>query len=264
MAKAKRILALADFHCGHRAGLTPPAWQWPTDKGATEYYQRWGTVQRDVWKWYAQTLRDIGKVDICVFAGDAVDGLGSRSGGAEQITLDMQKQVDMAIKCLRQAQAASYRMVYGTAYHTGDATDFEAMVADALSAEIQGHDFFNVNGCIFDVKHHIGNTTVMHGTANIGKQKQANDEWYLEHELQPKSNVLIRAHVHKYRAIDESELVGMTLPALQGFGSKYGVRRCSNVVQIGMILFTIDQHGGYTWQKYLANLKTQRVDIPKL
>ena len=71
-----RLLALGDYHCGHRVGLTPPGWDAP------ETHKAFYSFRRMAWDWYADTCRKIGPVDLALINGDLVDGPGKKSGGA--------------------------------------------------------------------------------------------------------------------------------------------------------------------------------------
>ena len=130
MAKQKRLVVISDLHCGHAVGLTPPAWQWAVDGDTTEHRAKFGRVQREVWDWYSQTIGSLRPIDILAVNGDAIDGTGVRSGGTELLTTDRQVQTDMAVKSIQEASAKTIVMTYGTAYHTGDAEDWEDRVAE--------------------------------------------------------------------------------------------------------------------------------------
>ena len=123
----KRVVAIADLHCGHRSGLTPPAWQWARDTGyrATD---KFGILQHEMWQWYVSALTPLRPIDLLIVVGDAVDGKGSRSGGTELITSDRNVQVDMAAKCIKLARADRYAMVRGTGYHVGQDDDWEDQI----------------------------------------------------------------------------------------------------------------------------------------
>jgi len=46
----KRVVVLADLHCGHRAGLTPPEWHWHTENS---FQSKWAAQQIETWNYYA-------------------------------------------------------------------------------------------------------------------------------------------------------------------------------------------------------------------
>jgi hypothetical protein len=57
--------------------------------------------------------------------------------------------------------------------------------------------------------------------------------------------------------------LGMTTPALQGFGSRYGARRCTGLVDFGFVTFQVNK-GTYTWQPIIAKLEEQKAPMIKL
>jgi len=47
---AKRMLVMADLHCGHLTGLTPPRWQSePAKSGSRTKRDKMSVVQREGW-----------------------------------------------------------------------------------------------------------------------------------------------------------------------------------------------------------------------
>jgi hypothetical protein len=108
----KRIVVAADFHCGNRVGLTPPAWQDSPETGP-EYFRKFAKFQREVWNYYASELAALQPVDYFFFIGDAVDGKNERSGGTELINTDRIAQAEMAAACINEAHAREVYMVFG-------------------------------------------------------------------------------------------------------------------------------------------------------
>ena len=237
----KRIILAADFHCGNRVGLTPPAWQDSPELGPTAF-RKFAKFQREVWSFYSSTLQDLKPIDYFFFLGDAVDGKNERSGGTELITADRKVQADMAATCIREAEAKKVYMVYGTPYHSGVEEDWEDIVAEQVGAEISGREWVEVEDFMFDLAHFVGSSAVPHtrGTA-LSRDMLWNLIWSVD-DGQPLADLVVRAHVHYYRYIEEDGRAGMILPALQGYGSKFGVRRCRGKINIGFV--SVDVHEG--------------------
>lgn len=254
----KRVVAMGDFHCGHFAGLTPPAWQYNPRLGP-DYLQRRGALQRECWNWYERTLKSIFPIDVAISNGDLVDGKGSRSGATELITADMLQQADMAATCIETTKAKKRICTYGTTYHaTADGEDIEAIAADRAGASIGGHEWLDVNGLIFDCKHKIGASQVPHGRHTATARERLWNQIWAEQDGAPKSDVIIRSHVHYYAFNGDSDYLAMTLPALQGFGSKFGVRQCSGLVHFGFVHFDVQDDGSYTWSPHILKIKSVR------
>ena len=243
----KNILVIADTHCGHLCGLTPRKYD-PTVKAdgvKREAYK----ARRKCWKWYKNIVSNI-KPDILIFNGDAIDGQGTKTHGREHITTDISEQLDMAEAIVAEAGASLVYMTYGTGYHTGDDVDWEKELANRLNAVIDGHLFLDIEGVVLDVKHHIGSSQVPHGRATaVMRDKLWSDLWTIRQNRR-KCDILMRSHAHYFTAVVSSDGVMMVTPSLQLPGSIFGIRRCSGIVDFGLIHITID-NGEYTWAPHL-------------
>jgi hypothetical protein len=258
----KRIVAMADFHCGHRVGLTPPGWQYSADSGP-KAYRKYAKFQKGMWDYYSKELAALQPIDCLFIVGDCVDGPGLRTGGTEQLTRDRNDQVDMAAACIAEAKAKKVYMIYGTAYHTGGEEDWEDIIADKIGAEIAGHEWVTVGKAIFDLKHHIGGSAIPHGRYTaLAREALWNLVWARD-KRQPDADVIIRAHVHYHVYLGDAHKIGIILPGLQGYGSKYGVRRCSGTVDIGFISGTIGDNGGFDWRSHILDTALLQIEPKK-
>ncbi len=249
----KRVVAMADTHCGHTAGLTPPPWHNSAPLSERDLIQR-----AEMWQWYVDTLADLKPIDVLFFLGDAVDGKGERSGGTEQITTDRIVQAEMAAKCIEEVGAKETVMLYGTPYHTGVDEDWEQVVAKELGVEIHGWFSAEINGVKFDLLHKLGGSKIpyLRYTA-VAREMALNVDWAKD-LLRPLANFVLRAHVHYCRWAGEPGHEGIILPALQGYGSKYGIRQCGGRIDIGLCYFDISKEER-TW-----HLKRFAADILKI
>ena len=252
----KRLVAMGDLHCGSWCGLSPIPWQYHAGIGP-EYMQLRGALQRETWGWYERQMAALQPIDVLVVNGDMIDGKGGRSGGTELITADLRAQAEMAAACIRVAKAKKIICTFGTSYHvSADGEDIEAQVADMVGASIGGHEWVDVNGCVFDIKHKVGSSQVPHGRyTSIAKENLWNVFWR-EYEGQPRANVFLRSHVHAFNYCGNGTFLGITLPALQGFGSKFGERQCSGVIDYGFAHFDIDDNGNYSWKSHLLKIRS--------
>lgn len=255
----KNIIIISDLHCGHRSGLTPPDWQLPCNVENKEI-SKFGKIQKLTWDWFSEEIRKIGKTDLLIINGDSIEGKGSKSKGTELLGSDMLKQCDMAEKVIGSIKAKKIFMTYGTPYHTGDGEDFEDVIARRVKAEISDHHFIDVNGVIFDIKHKVGSSSVPHGRHTpIAREALWNDLWSLSENSQPNSDIIIRSHVHYFSYCGSDRKLAITTPALQSFGSKFGARQCSGVVNIGFIQFKIHDNGDYEWKPHILKNKLLKV-----
>lgn len=258
----KRILATGDWHCGHQVGFSPPEYHTPTMNKPN--YIKLAKVRRDVWEWFDKNLQPFRPIDILILNGDALDGKGERSGGTEQITSDRVGQVEMGYKVIEFIDPSIIRMTFGTPSHVGIEEDWEDVLALKAGAKIGSHEWFDVNGVIIDCKHKISSSQIPHGRFTpIAREILWNREWAADGS-QPKADILLRSHVHYFSPIEYEGCIGMTLPALQGFGSKYGSRQCSGKVHIGFVIFDIYDNGEIKWQKVIAKTKTMTAKAEKL
>ena len=259
----KKGIIISDLHCGHRTGLIPPEWQYK-DGG---FQSKYSMVQSACWNWYREKLHDIGKLDVVMVNGDCIDGKGYRSGSSEQITTDMNKQVEIAVACIKPAMSKGTKLVMtkGTPYHTGEGEDFEENIAKELNAtEIGAHVFPSVEGVVFDLKHKIGASGIPHGRTTAIKKSALWNKIWAEADEQPDADVLIRSHVHYHQACYDPDFGWQIItPALQGFGSKYGSLQCEGRVHFGLIEFSCDK-GVFSWQPHIAKLGVHKSKVVEL
>jgi hypothetical protein len=266
--KTKYVLMMGDTHCGHKAGLTPLHFQQVPD--LTDYegeqaeerlqkiHNKGVELQRQGWAWFTKEVKSLPKLDAAHFNGDLIDGPGGRSGGVELLSTDCGVQADMATHICKHVRAGYKSICYGTAYHTGLAEDWELQVANRCNAEIKSHHFLKVNGVTFDLKHHLGSSSVPHGRHTaIAKDRLWNVLWS-EGGRQPEAQIYIRSHVHYHQFAGGTNWLGMTLPALQAAHTKYGARRCNGLVDYGFVLFIIKPSGAYEWGARLCRMEAEK------
>ncbi len=251
----KRVLLWGDAHCGSHVGLTPPAYQTKyIENPKTEEHRtlnKWAKLQKECWNWYVNKVEMLKPIDHLFYLGDGIDGTGHRSGGTELIHTDRKVQVQMAIEAMEQVEADKVTMVYGTPYHTGQAEDFEMDIASHFKCKIGGHEWVGINECTFDLKHKQGNCK--NPTTGIWNEIVDNREWAVLGE-QPKANVLIRGHTHRFCIIKQEDCIGITIPALQAYGTKFGARQCSRKVQFGLVALDVWPDGVIVEHVHIAKL----------
>jgi len=253
----KRILLAGDLHCGHFAGLTPPAYRVRNTEQTHKLYN----VQHECWEWYEKAIDAVQPIYLAVWNGDLIDGRGERSGGTELITPDREEQASMAVACVKRARADQNILTYGTPYHTGGSEDFERLVAHELQCKIGAHEWPSVNGVVFDIRHHTGGSAVPYGRKTaLGRAALWNILW-ADAGLQPRANIVVRSHVHYHVGgfdyYGTKRVDAMTLPALCGMGSKYGSRFCEGLVHFGFVTVDIEGEGCYTINSHVAHIQAQ-------
>lgn len=253
----------SDLHSGHLVGLTPPDWQTHDPSNA-----KYGDIQSQLWDRFVNWLKQYGPYDNAFWVGDLIEGTGSRSGGTELISTDRTKQCRMAAAAMKQVplkRNGKHYIVKGTPYHTGEAEEYEDIIADILegTAKVEDHGYYEIDGHIVDLKHHIGSSSIPHGRSTPLKREALwAREWHIEHGF-PLPDVVIRAHVHYFDPVGGAEWVGCTLPALQGLGSKYGKKRCSGVVHFGFVDLDLKKGERPRIEPHIA-LGTQKPEVIKI
>lgn len=261
-----RVLLPSDLHCGSNVGLTPPSYQIPiiTNPTTQEHKKRnkWGLLQRECWNWYINILDLLRPIDKVFVLGDCIDGTGHRSGGTELIVTDRKVQAAMAVECLKQIsnfkqtlsssrRKPEFSFVYGTPYHAGTAEDFEIEVADGMGGKIGSHEWEVVNGVTFDLKHKQSNT--QNPATSLFNEVRDNREWVVNGE-QPKADILVRGHTHRLCVMEVEDCTAISVPALQGYGTKFGSRQCSRKVQFGLMSVDVWPDGVCVRHIHIAKL----------
>ena len=274
MKKDKTVLVLSDFHCGHLVGLTPPS-RHSIYTGSNKVLLKFEQVRQQLWDMFSKIIKSLGVIDVLIVNGDLIEGKGSRSGGTELITTDRFQQADMAAEIIRFIKPKKVAITYGTPYHTGDEEDFEKVIVKELrdgsnkykpeSISLASHLYLNINGVKFDCKHHIASSSVPYGrTTAISRENLWNLVWAdTTNGSVPRSDVFIRSHVHYHVYSGDSQKLCMTTPALQGLGTKFGSRKCSGVVDWGVVVFNVTDKGEYTWRGIIPRevQQIQKVNI---
>ena len=261
MIKKKRLVCIADLHCGHEVGLTPPDYQHSLTR-------KYADIQRECWDWYVKKAKELNPVDILVVNGDMIDGRGERSGGTELITGDRNKQVAMAIECIELWKAKTIALVRGTPYHTGQYESYEDNISKHFgNCKIGNHEWATVTFgkkkiTTFDFKHYIGQSQVPYGRGTAVKRDEIWNALWAEAGMQPRAQWIVRSHVHycesHSRWVGDKEVWAITTPALQAMGSRYGSQIMSGLVDFGLIHWDIYENGEINWKKHIAQISSQK------
>lgn len=241
----KRAIVISDLHCGHYFGMTPPEWWLPE----SEEESKIATWQRKTWEWLSSKAHDIGHVDHLIVNGDAIEGPGDRTHGTELIVRNLHKQVEMAYRTIQLFSFDKITIIRGTPYHTGDGEDLEDLLAQRFDTHAQDHAWLEYAGCIIDLKHHIGSSTVPGAIPPALTRESVWNAMWAEREMQPRANVFIRSHLHHFYEAGDGTFLCLVTPALQGW-TKYGSRRLSKTVSFGFLEFSITDKGEFSWKKY--------------
>jgi hypothetical protein len=248
-----RGIILSDLHCGHIVGLTHPDWHWQSTNTKTRV-GKVGRLQREIWETYASQIEK--EYDFAFLLGDLVDGSGAKAEYTEHVAVERSDQVEMSLAALSVVSTRAWYAVRGTTYHVGN-DEWENDIAKQLPGHVEIGDqlFPEAHGIIFDLRHHTGKTSVPHGTTGGPKKAHIHNILWAEKGMQPKAHITIRGHIHEYCMIDDSLWTGVTCPALQALGCKYG-RRLDSQVDFGFLEIEITS-GGVQWTKKIRPVAYQ-------
>ena len=250
--RTKRVVLISDFHCGHVVGLTPPSWDAEMEHAQLKKAH---DMRRLIWQFYADRLRRLRPIDILIANGDLIEGKNEKQGGTELICADRLDQAEMAADCIMEAKAKTVLIAYGTGYHTGRDEDVERVVASRTNAlKIGSRDDIDVNGTIINYRHFISGSQVPHGRFTALAREQLWNALWSERGEYPRAHVILRSHVHYHVYAGGADWLGMTTPGLQGYGSKFGARIMSGIVDIGLVHFDVSGPNDYTWESHLLRL----------
>jgi len=250
----RRMLIISDTHCGSKAGLTPPGHR--SSKLSSRNRERSFAEQQTImWDWFDEEVGKLGKIDVLVVAGDMIDGPDTKTLGSQQITTDSIEQAYMACDIVKRINADKVEMLYGTNYHTGYSTDFEEIISREVGAEkIEAEGDYGFEGVNFNVRHYAPGSSTPYGKGTPLSKERVWQELKSQRYGVPSCDVLIRAHNHYYVAIEEYSGLCISLPCLQGYGTKYGSRVCSRDINIGFVHFDCE-NGDYKWKPTLLNME---------
>ena len=92
----------------------------------------------------------------------------------------------------------------------------------------------------------------------MARDRMWNVMWNSEQARQPKADVLVRAHVHYFGFCGTGSWLGINCPALT-YNSIYGIRSCSGIVDVGLVVLDVDAKGNYNWHPTLASFPELKV-----
>ena len=252
----KRLLVLSDMHSGHQVGLTHPGDNPQYDDADRQVV---ADYRNYLYTWFEKKVQSLGKIDIVVHNGDAIDGKGEKSGGTEQIEMDRNLQAKMAANVLSRIKTNEIRLVYGTGYHTGSLEDFEDVVANVLGCpKPSGTLDLEINGKIFNFKHKVGGSQIPHGRATAQLRDKLWTQLWATRGEYPDCDVQIRSHNHYFGYGGDANFLWIATPALQGYGwNKYGTRIMSGTVDYGFVHFDITDKGDVSWAPHILRMPYQ-------
>jgi predicted phosphodiesterase len=233
------MLVISDLHCGHNLGLTPASWQRKQHKISE--------LQALGYDWFLSKLKPLGKIDILLVNGDAIDGPG-RKDSAEHLTTDIEEQQNISIEIIKTINAKKTIMTRGTGYHVKTDCELENRIAEVTESQIENELKFSVNDVIFHARHTTGKGGTAYGSITSG-QRSAIVTMLNDIEADNvKADIFIRSHIHEYSAVDRDLYKLFITPCLQFKGTTYG-RGCTGFYSYGFLYFEIKDRDNIFWKR---------------
>jgi len=262
----KRLVVIADTHCGHKFGLTPPEW-WAAEETEDDRLQKHRVFQRAMWDAFAAEIEKLKPIDVLVCNGDMIEGKGEKTGGIELITSDRHEQVRMAKRIIEFVGAPKVRITYGTRYHVSGGEDYESVLRDSLNHDtdvhVSGHLFLNIGGLVFDFKHKVGRSSIPHGQFTPAARAALWNDLWAATGRQPYAHVVVRSHVHYFCYAGSGAKLAIITPGLQ-YNSIYGIRECENIVHLGFVVFNVEDGKVWSWWPVLFDIPSLSVSAESL
>jgi len=245
--------------------------------GTSSSAVKFASARQEAWNFWKTELEKLQPVDIGVLVGDLTSGKQQRQGGFELLSIDPYDQISMAAAIASEIHPKQgFLILRGTEYHCGTEEHYENLVAGLLQqpngskhyVKISDHQQADIEGKIFDFKHHISASKGIYGPATgLTKEKLFNLLWS-EIDGTRRADYLIRAHLHQFFAVTDLGSNGklrtaMTLPGLE-FWSRYGVSRCSGIIHLGFVVFDFLDDGSVQFYPKTAQLQTCKRKIIKM
>ena len=229
----RRVILIADTHCGHLTGLTPPEFN---NESA-----RYADFRRESWIWFSNVIERMKPFDFAVYNGDLIDGKQVKSGGLELLENDRFNQVRMSVAIHNKINPVKSIVIRGSKYHVGKDENFEDDFADRIGVKIYNRFLGDIAGKVFDIRHKIGRSAIPHGRVSP-LSRQVLWSRLREERTGIHADVIIRSHVHYNVYIEENGIIAMTTKALQG-ASDYGELECDGEVDYGLDILDIYSDG---------------------
>lgn len=253
-----KVLSLGDTHCGHLGGLTPPAFQLSVHDSAPERRRIIAEAQREMYKWYVDTVVKRGPYDVVILGGDLADGKQAKSDGEDLWSTKVRDQVSCAITLLEPLIVKGKTKVFGvkgSRYHTEGYADDE--ILEALGAEASHQELLEIDGTVFDIRHKVGCGGAPSSRPGVRNEWLHSLIWNA-HGDGPRAEVVVRHHAHTYWHEGDGSYLGIVVPGLQWF-SDFGQLNVRRWIGVGCVRFTTQRKGLPKWEPMLARLKTLAV-----
>jgi hypothetical protein len=208
----KRIVCVADTHVGHVCGLWHPN---AVDKYGRPLVmsegQRW---LYDRWQEFQSRMK---KIDVLLFLGDHVEGVGARTSVKEFMTTDVDIQISTAVELFKPIveKAKEVFMISGSDYHCSIYEDFDKRISNELGISWMPDEpqDFMVEDVVISIRHGKGGPLWYRAT-KMDKELIAN-LMAAACDVAHKANLILRAHYHFYGWLEYLTQMIVAVPCWQ-------------------------------------------------
>lgn len=250
----KRGIVVSDLHCGSIYGLLPPNFETfdgvlkPLNAGQEYLWRCWDDFSLRASKF---------DPDFAIVNGDVMDGQQQKNKGSELSLISSQDQTSAAFETLKYLKArlrpdCKWYFTQGTPYHVGHWGEAEEAVAITLGGEryqslgtgryCREVLWLNVEGVVVEAAHHVSTSSGFYRLTSIDREAQWSAISAKDHTKGvPKSDLLIRSHVHNFSYGEHASKQILTTPCWQlqtRFMRKNSVHRMHP--DIGGIMLEVD------------------------
>lgn len=256
----KRIVVVSDMHCGSNTGLTPPSNQVRKAHEVT-------------WQAYKNMLESLQPIHTLVCNGDCINAPSLRCFNEDNLEGDTDKQCQMAATALDEAKAKNLIMMAGTDSHTGHGFELERGALDKarILAYEAGRPYesttydivldYNVDGLVFNFRHYIGTRSSPMSRGLTGILDKIVAELKEARKKDRKKDILVRSHAHYYTYHGDDHSMLVVTPALQLPNANYAAKKCSGLVNWGLVYFDVYPDGQYVWKAMLGDFGLSKTKL---
>jgi len=202
----RKILFLADLHCGNIAGIAPPGYRSDAVR----------EIQETFWNWYVKELAANAPYDGIFVMGDVVDGEGKK-GTLDTFETNIQRQAEAAALVIQEAHVDPEHiwMVRGTPFHTNGVLEYEDITAKILGCSIKNVQKREIEGWKVHGKHVANRSDIPYGqgTPLLKELDRMEGEAFKESKDAP--DVVARGHVHYETLVRKHFRQVFTCPSLE-------------------------------------------------
>ena len=234
-----KMLLTGDWHCGDKAGLTPPS-QISNDK--------YSALQRQLWDWFAVQIPKYGPYDMTLFMGDMVEGQNNKNT-IELYEPDTEEQAEIAAECasIIPCKRSSMYTVYGTPFHTAGTYSYENHFCDTLGiARPKTTQRINIDDLVrVNARHTVGRSGMPYGQGTPTFKEMVNELIDAVNKEDVVADFLARAHAHYSVSMKVGNRESVVVPAMKYPGSIYGRRLPESQYDMGFGVLYV--YGKKSW-----------------